>query len=81
MEGYPSLVKGTVSKTVRPFAARGFEPHTFLLIDNLFYLFHTNVKQSCSLNTCGLKSYSITKGDNNDYSKQSSHRKMDQRTA
>ena len=32
MEGYPSLVKGTVLKTVRSFAARGFEPHTFLLI-------------------------------------------------
>lgn len=55
MEGYPSLVKGTVLKTVRSFATRGFEPHTFLLINNLFYLFHPNVKQSCSLNTCGLK--------------------------
>ena len=32
MEGYPSLVKGTVLKTVRSFAARGFEPHTFLII-------------------------------------------------
>ena len=32
MEGYPSLVKGTVLKTVRSFATRGFEPHTFLLI-------------------------------------------------
>lgn len=32
MEGYPSLVKGTVLKTVRSFAARGFEPHTFLIM-------------------------------------------------
>lgn len=32
MEGYPSLVKRTVLKTVRSFAARGFEPHTFLII-------------------------------------------------
>lgn len=31
MEGYPSLVKGAVLKTVRSFAARGFEPHTFLI--------------------------------------------------
>lgn len=31
MDGYPSLVKGTVLKTVRSFAARGFEPHTFLI--------------------------------------------------
>lgn len=32
MEGYPSLVKGTVLKTVRLFATRGFEPHTFLIM-------------------------------------------------
>ena len=32
MEGYPSLVKGTVLKTVRSFAARGFESHTFRII-------------------------------------------------
>ena len=31
MEGYPSLVKGAVLKTVRSFATRGFEPHTFLI--------------------------------------------------
>ena len=53
MEGYPSLVKGTVLKTVRSFAARGFEPHTFLLADELsfivieciFYLFHADANK------------------------------------
>ena len=44
MEGYPSLVKGTVLKTVRSFATRGFEPHTFLIIKLKELICQTSIK-------------------------------------
>lgn len=44
MKGYPSLVKGTVLKTVRSFATRGFEPHTFLIIKLKELICQTSIK-------------------------------------
>ena len=54
MEGYPSLVKGTVLKTVRSFAARGFESHTFLIIKIKESLCQIPIKNRLKNNTIKL---------------------------